>query len=289
MTLPRYLICTDLSRASRRAIVAAAEFASAGRAKFDLVCVVPPPPRGAPGDVKAAVQTSLDRLAQPYADAGFETETHVLAAKKPAAALIRYATKSGADFIVAAPKGVTNWKKVAMGSVSERLLKRAPTSLLIARRPVDAPTRIVVGVDRSPGAAAALKAAGRLAKSLRAPIDAVEVIAAPNMAIHVEEAFVGVSSHEIIRERQRLTRIALKEWLAARSLPKGVKVKGHVVVGSAPQTLASQATELGATLLVVGAQAAAKSKPMFVGSVSRAVASSASMSVLVVRHRSKRK
>ena len=91
--------------------------------------------------------------------------TAVQVAGRPSAALLEAAATEAADVVAVGTHGLGRVTGIALGSVASRLLHRAPCSVLVARRPGAgpwAPRRIVVGVDGSSEAEAALAVAREL-------------------------------------------------------------------------------------------------------------------------------
>jgi nucleotide-binding universal stress UspA family protein len=80
----------------------------------------------------------------------------------PSRELIQKATAWKADLIVVGSRGRSALGRLLLGSVSTSVAAEAPCSVRVARRGIekddDAPLRIIVGVDGSPGAERALRA-----------------------------------------------------------------------------------------------------------------------------------
>jgi len=96
----------------------------------------------------------------------------------PATCLLEAAIGEDAGLVVVGTHGRSRMTGIALGSVATRMLHRAPCSVLVARRPPHgewAPQTIVVGIDGSPGADAALAAARELAERLGASIEALTI------------------------------------------------------------------------------------------------------------------
>ena len=113
----------------------------------------------------------LDRAAAAALDRAREEATRatdvaaVQVGGAPSAALLETVATEGADVVAVGTHGLGRVAGIALGSVASRMLHRAPCSVLVARRPGPgawAPRRIVVGVDGSPEAEAALAVAREL-------------------------------------------------------------------------------------------------------------------------------
>jgi len=102
----------------------------------------------------------------------------VEAAGPPATCLLEQAVAEDAGLVAVGTHGRGRVTGIALGSVATRVLHRAPCSVLLARRPAAgawAPRTIVVGVDGSPEADAALVAAGALGTRLGATVESLTV------------------------------------------------------------------------------------------------------------------
>jgi nucleotide-binding universal stress UspA family protein len=97
----------------------------------------------------------------------------------PARCIVDTAASESAHLVVVGTHGLGRMRGIALGSVTTRLLHRAPCSVHVARRPATegawSPRRIVVGVDGSPGSDAALDTARRLETRLGATVETVTI------------------------------------------------------------------------------------------------------------------
>lgn len=106
---------------------------------------------------------ALDRAREEATRAGDVAAVQVAGA--PAAALLEAVATERADVVAVGTHGLGRVAGIALGSVASRMLHRAPCSVLVARPAASgiwAPRRIVVGVDGSPEADAALAVAREL-------------------------------------------------------------------------------------------------------------------------------
>lgn len=119
---------------------------------------------------------ALDRARE--AAPGASDVAAVEVAGSPAACLLETAASERADLVAVGTHGLGRMAGIALGSVATRMLHRAPCSVLVARRPETgewAPRRVVVGVDGSREAEAALEAARELESRLGASVEALTV------------------------------------------------------------------------------------------------------------------
>lgn len=140
----------------------------------------------------------------------------VAAAGGPARCLVETAAAEQARLIVVGTHGLGRVRGIALGSVTTRVLHRAPCSVHVARRPAEggwSPRMIVVGVDGSPPADAALDAARDLAARLGARVETAtiehrwpahalveaareaDLLVVGSRGLHSARALGGVSEH----------------------------------------------------------------------------------------------
>jgi nucleotide-binding universal stress UspA family protein len=101
----------------------------------------------------------------------------VQAAGPPSSALVETVVAEHAGLAVVGTHGRGRIAGIALGSVATRMLHRAPCSVLVARQGVGdwAPGTIVVGVDASPEADAALEAAEALRVRFGSTLTSLEI------------------------------------------------------------------------------------------------------------------
>ena len=137
----RLLVAVDLDERSERAAAAACELAAPG-ATVDLVhCVVLAPLASMPGQVWIANEMPrieaaarqygaelVERLRRPGLEPRFTVEI-----EDPRNAVLRRIEEGGHDLVAAGSHGRGGLSRLALGSVSEGILRHAPCSVLIAR------------------------------------------------------------------------------------------------------------------------------------------------------------
>jgi len=140
--LRRICCAVDFSEPSRLALETAAGMARHYRAGLSVLhvseasapgpqSVFAPPPRAA--EEKAAAELAAwrgeaERLGVP--DAG-----SVLLYGPAAASIVGFARDEGVDLVVVASHGRTGLKRLLLGSVAEAVMRTAPCSVLVVRRP----------------------------------------------------------------------------------------------------------------------------------------------------------
>jgi nucleotide-binding universal stress UspA family protein len=199
--------------------------------------------------------------------------TEEVVCDRPVAAIERAA--ASADLLVVGARGHGGFAGLRVGSVSERLLETAPCPVAVVHR--SAPVRggrVVVGVDGSDTATAALRWAAAEASARDAELDVVLAWTLPVMVAGPYEGMVDVEVYQDT-ERELLSRAMAEPSLA------GVRATGHLVAGSAARALLERAD--GAGLLVVGSRGRGRLLGALLGSTSRQVVHHAPCPVVVLR------
>jgi len=212
------------------------------------------------------------------AAAGLEIEQHV--AQGDAAGVLVEAA-AGADLLVVGSRGRGGVTGTVLGSVSRACLQHAPCPVAVVH---DAgPTersRIVVGVDGSPGARAAQEWAYAEAELRDVGVFAVCAYDEP-WGI----ATAGMSSAAAVAEVRTALAVEAGEVLEAAyaAAPDSVGVTSQAIRSAAGPALVSAAD--GSALLVVGSRGRGGFTSLLLGSVSQYCAAHARGVVVVVRAR----
>jgi len=177
------------------------------------------------------------------------------------------------DLIVIGSHGRSAAGRLFLGSVSMQVLHAASAPVRIARERTKAkegPIRLVVGVDGSPHAEAAVKAVARRRWPAGTTADVVGVL-----------GDVPRDPQTGIRPNPRIVmavEAAVDELRAA-----GLVARAHVLDGDPKRILLERAEEWDCDALVVGARGLGRIDRLLLGSVSTALATRAGCSVEVVR------
>ncbi|MCE9636600.1 MAG: universal stress protein [Planctomycetes bacterium] len=285
MRKPQYVVATDLSPPSRAALAAAVVLARRTGAVVDLFCAVPASIVDEEQLLLDRVRDGLTKLTARTKNDGVETRCEVVVARDVPASVVAHANAHDAEILVVGPSGVTGWKKFVLGSVTERLLRLAPTMLLVARGKLpDPPKCLLVALDMTQGSTRALRVAIDLARSCGSKLVALHVVAPPGAALMAAGDVYLPETWSLEAERVAQAQREFGTWV--KDFPKsGVDVEARVVEGNPAEVVIDEAKAVGADLVVVGSHGKTAVHEFFVGSVAHNVATHCPVSVLVVRAR----
>lgn len=200
---------------------------------------------------------------------------------RPAEEILKRATALPADLVVIGTQGRGGIEKWVLGSVTERVLRKAnaPVLAVPARGALPAGPAlfgtIVWATDFSPPAEAALQHAIALAGRDGSRLVLVHVVS------HASEAAPGAPPDAAAELQERA-----RDWLR-RAVPPEVRdrcpVEEIVAVGKAHREIARVARETGAGLIAMGAQGADAIDRLVFGSTAHRVLRTAPCSILTVR------
>ena len=202
-----------------------------------------------------------------------------------AAAIIEAAEVWGADLVVVGARGLGPVKEFLLGSVSQKVARYAPCSVLIVKRPTGEVRRVLLAVDGSIYAERGMKF---LADLSLPPDGAVHLCAVaespafvpPNAGWSREARAAALGT---IAEVERAA--AERVLVEARTLlaTKGCTVTTSLRAGHAAGQLLEAIREFRPDLVVIGAKGRTAAKRFVLGSVAQKIIKYAPCSVLVVR------
>jgi nucleotide-binding universal stress UspA family protein len=173
-----------------------------------------------------------------------------------------------------------------LGSVSQKILTEARCSVRVGRshRQTNAtPVRLLIGVDGSPDAGAAVCAVA----AREWPVgSAVRLVTALDARMCTALAFMRLPGQTGTEMRDADEHAAMARRLDAMAAPlheRGLAVSSVITAGDPKQVLLDEAEHWGADSLFVGARGLSRVERFLLGSVSAAVAARAHCSVEVVR------
>jgi nucleotide-binding universal stress UspA family protein len=205
----------------------------------------------------------------------------------PAWELVAKADEWKPDLIVVGSHGRTALGRFVLGSVSQRVLTEARSSVRVSRGRVDepnSPVRIIVGTDGSPASDEALRAvaARKWPTQSEVMVVLVDDPLAPELLGKLIPPLAETIDEDRREEREWVERISERSVELLRAA--GTRVTCAVKEGDPKRELCKAAEEWGADCIFVGSAGFSNRFQRFVlGSVSAAVAARANCSVEVVR------
>jgi nucleotide-binding universal stress UspA family protein len=268
----RLLACTDGSDEGQNAVAQALDLAQACGSKLyvlQVVEIVPEFEAVAP-DLRACLEEGIHCqkvvTASEAALRGVQLEYRALHSVSPSAALLEEAGKIQPQLIIMGRYGRSALLRLAMGSVTQRLIGLSPFNVLVVPQGATlAFRRLLIASDGSPCSAAALE----------------EAVAMAGRAL--SELF-GVA---VAREEGEITEVQgiVRRMLTAAN-EAGVAFQGFSPQGlAAAEGIVQVALENRADLIIMGSHGRTGLKKLLLGSVTERVIGQAPCPVLVVRKR----
>lgn len=231
----------------------------------------------------AMARTITDRLATMFP--GWHMESRVYAGS-PAWGVLRAADEWNPDLIVVGSHGRTALGRMMLGSVSQKVLTEARSSVRIARGSdgIDgAPVRILVGLDGTPDSDAAIDC---IAARQWPERSCVRVVAVTELAmLPLPFTFNPDVAESVIdtfeQEGSRVQGIA--DEAAEKLRAAGLLASSEVHEGAPVAVLLEEARRWGADCITLGARGHRFMERFLLGSVSAAVAARSDCSVEIVR------
>jgi nucleotide-binding universal stress UspA family protein len=251
---------------------------------------VPPAVRQAWAEATQAIEAARARALQGCARVqalfpGWQVRAEA-SADSPAWGVIKQADTWYPDLIVVGSHGRSTLGRLVLGGVSQTLVTEARCSVRVARRhdrAGAAPVRLVIGVDGSPNAKAAVDA---LAARVWPPGSAVYVVAVRDARLSTALAPTPPLLEEWVGANPVETQTWVHHMVETLGQPlqaAGLAVSSDVKEGDPKRVLPDIAAQWEADCLVVGARGLSRIQRFLLGSVSAAVAARAHCSVEVIR------
>ncbi len=186
------------------------------------------------------------------------------------------------DLIVVGSHGHTAIGRFFLGSVSQKIVTAAHCSVRVARGRIEepeTPLRLIVGMDGSAGATAAVDAVVR--RNWPAGTEIRLINASWNLPLMGPEDATAALAEWVAEAKQQLEEkmIEATQQLQAR----GLQISQVIKQEDPKHLLCDEAEKWGADCIFVGAQGISKIERLLLGSVSASVAARAHCSVEVVR------
>jgi nucleotide-binding universal stress UspA family protein len=282
------LLCSDGSDHARQAAQTAAEMTARYAANLILLNVCDPSPATAPfmemteSYIEETQRTVLKCTSRVLKETGvtFRTRREL---GHPVAKIISTAESEKADLIVLGSRGLSPWKALLLGSVSEGVVHHAHCPVLIVRGPQKPFHHILLASDGSAGAQRAAVTAKALAKQFEAALTVLNVYEPPGLFSVVG----GMNPNPIkaleeqMEAQQQLTQTqeSLREIITEDDLAHIV----HQKRGHPAETIVWFAEEYCCDLIVMGSRGLGTFQALLLGSVADKVVRQAHCPVLIVR------
>jgi len=302
----RRILCPiDFSEHSRRALDHAAAVARCYGAAITLLHVyaVEPVAAYAPGDVgwpsvaltaddQAALLASMRRFAETEVGTSLPMD-YELAMGTPVREILHRAATLPCDMLVMGTHGRSGFEHLVLGSVTEKVLRKAECPVLSVPRGVEpvvplppvAFRRILCATDFSDCASNALAYAVSLSDEAKAQLTVLHVIEHPlELPPEVHETVAGGPSS--LRDFQRAVEDDRRQQLADAVLltrRSAGTTETRIATGRSYQEILRVAIDEQSDLIVIGIHGRAAAGLMFFGSTAQHVVRAASCPVLTIR------
>lgn len=285
------LVATDFSAPARHAVQRAARVAHETNAALRLLHVLPGDVLGllrewlgadnaAESQLLEQSRQQLLRLAQEVGSARHVRQVEISAKAGPIVReILAEAQGSAAGLLVLGARGAGFLRRLAVGTTSERLLRRTFTPLLVVRQTPHEPyRRVLVAVDFSPWSAHALALARQVAPHAR-----LVLLTVFQVPFEDKLRFAGVDAATV--EQYRLqTRARAEQELHALAERAGLRPgqwTGCVLEGDASMRITEQEQEQDCDLVVLGKHGRSLTEDLLLGSVTKHVLAEGGADLLV--------
>lgn len=202
----------------------------------------------------------------------------------PAPAIVEHAGERGADLIVMGTHGRRGLRHMLLGSVAEEVVRTSERPVLtVPRRSEDHPAgrieSILVPVDFSEHAAAALSHARHLADASGARLDVLHVLE----SVAYPDAYLGLAGPSPAEGTSRDAIRDELERMVAEAPGPDVPVELHVAAGRPAAEIPAFAEDHGTDLLVIASHGLTGLERVLLGSVTERVIRRSSCPVLTVK------
>lgn len=303
MTLTRLLCPIDFSEASTHALEQAAALARPAKARLFVLAVLPsisPFVEQMTAEATAVEGGAADDLrrwrelaeaqCRPFVDAGLDVSLEVVEAH-PVEAILDRASTLGVNLVVMGTHGASGFRRLVLGSVTEKVLRRAAVPVLtVPPRAHDTEAavfgRVLVAVDFSPCSLKAVDAAAAMARDAGGQLTLLHVVEWPwhDEAASRPEGVPEAQAQALADYRRYLEQGAAERLQAvADGLPQGTRVATAVRFGKPYVETLDTAAAINADLIVLGVRGRGAFDMGFFGSTTNHVVRAAGCPVLTVR------
>jgi nucleotide-binding universal stress UspA family protein len=297
------VLALDGSSLAEQAIPMAQAIAERAHAKLKLVLIHEPNPLMEPGPVYAKIELAMQKADREYLKSatarvrerlGRAVSSAVVQGIPVAQTLSTYSRELGADLIIMTTHGRGGIRRAWLGSVADQMIRSSEIPILVIRPTEKGEAKlpaelkeILVALDGSPLAEAALEPATGLARLWDAEISLVQVVR-PVILTGPHLVFPSGYSDQVTQIRRESAQDYIRD-VAERLRESGVKANGVAVIGGAvPETLIDLGAPERISLMVVATHGRGGMKRLVLGSVADKLVRGANVPVLVVRPTSRR-
>lgn len=200
-----------------------------------------------------------------------DVTTHVTVAVPPEA-ILEYVRDAGADLVVMGTHGRTGVERFVIGSVAEKVVRRADVPVVTVRAAAEPPAwppieRVLVPTDGSEASFEAVPHALDIAERFDATVEVVSVVDERTTATFYN---VGTALEDVVGGLRKTAERAT-EQIAARASDHGLEVTTAVVEGLPSRTICARAEASGADLVVMASHGRTGLAHYLLGSVAERV------------------
>ncbi len=291
MPFEKILACVDFSDISDAVVDSAALFAKTFNSKLYLLTVVERPvPLIHEGledliepteiellielekDLKKEAEEKLSRYASYLAEKGLEVQ-YIVEVADIVDGILDNIEKLNVDLAVLGSHKKGLLDKLLLGSVTEKVINKAPTSTLVVKgKKIDHIQKLLVGYDFLPSSKQALEVASYIAEKFNSEIFIVHADT-DSSVIHIKSIYETVKNKKV-----KLLKQILKELEE-----KGIKASYEILEERPLEAILEEIEKYHPDLTVVGKRKSSKLKRLFLGSTAMKIVKHAPNSVLVVR------
>lgn len=282
----RVLLATDGSEAARDAEDLLAQLRLPAGSAVHTVTVLDAPEWKVPLSLEGAERVWAEKVAT-AAEHRLQTPdvewTHSTPRGSVAPEIVRAAEEFHADLLLIGSTGYTGLERFLLGSVTEAVARKAPHSVLVARRPSREIRQVVVASDGSDNANRALQWASELGFGPDAQVTVCHAMRPYYLPLGPEYLPESEVLLEEVRDLQRKNAMKLLDDAGDQVFASGKRVVRVLRDGEPADQILELAAEVHADLIIMGARGTSPLEAFVLGSVSDRVLRHAHCSVLLAR------
>jgi nucleotide-binding universal stress UspA family protein len=230
---------------------------------------------------REAAEREAQRAVESVADLVDDGVTTEVTLGVPSEAILAYAAEAGVDLVVIGTHGRTGVRRFIIGSVAEKVVRRADVPILTVRVSDAAPAwppidRVLVPTDGSEASLAALPYALDVAERFDAAVDGLYVVDERTKSSFYN---VGTALEDVVGGMEAAAEAATQR-IESAAADRGVAVSTTVIEGLPSRAICTHAEESGADLIVMSTHGRTGLAHYLLGSVTERVVRNATVPVL---------